>query len=153
MQHARPPWPSPTPGVHPNPRPLSQGYHLTISSSVVPSPPALNLSQHQGIFKWVSSSMSSGQSAGISASTSALPMNTQDWSPLGWTGLISLQSKGLSRVFPNTTAQKHQLCGAQPSLYYSSHIHAWLLENHSLDKMDLRWHSNVWFLICCLGWS
>ena len=77
-----------------------------------PSPPALNLSQHQGLFKWVSSFASGGQSIGVSASTSVLPMNTQDWSHLGWTGWISLQSKGLSRVFSNTTVQKHQFFGA-----------------------------------------
>ena len=80
-----------------------------------PSPPALNFSQHQGLFKWVSSS-SGGQSIGVSASTSVLPMHTQDWSPLGWTGWISLQSKGLSRVFSNTTVQKHQFFSAQLSL-------------------------------------
>ena len=77
-----------------------------------PSPPALNLSQHQGLFKWASG----GQSIGVSASTSVLPMNTQDWSPLEWTGWISLQSKGLSRVFSNTTVQKHQFFCAQLSL-------------------------------------
>ena len=81
-----------------------------------PSPPTFNLSQHQGLFPWVSSSFTSGgQSSGVSASTSVLPMNTQDWSPLGWTSWISLQSKGLSRVF-NTTVQKHQFFGAQLSL-------------------------------------
>ena len=79
-----------------------------------PSPPALNLSQHQGVFQWVSSS--GGQSIGVSALASVLPMNTQDSSPLGWTGWISLQSKGLSRVFSNTTVEKHQFFGAQLSL-------------------------------------
>ena len=80
-----------------------------------PSPPAFNLSQHQGLFKGVNST-SGGQSIGVSASTSVLPMNTQDCSPLGWTGWISLQSKGLSRVFSNTTVQKHQFFGTQLSL-------------------------------------
>ena len=80
-----------------------------------PTPPALNLSQHQGLFKWLSSSHH-GQSIGVPASTSVLPMNTQDWSPLGWTVWISLQSKGLSGVFSNTTVQKHQFFGAQLSL-------------------------------------
>ena len=80
-----------------------------------PSPPALNLSQHQGLFRWVNSA-SGGQSIGVSASTSVLPKNTQDWSPLGWTSWISLQSKGLSRVFSNTTVQKHQFFCAQFSL-------------------------------------
>ena len=79
-----------------------------------PSPPAFNLSRHQGLFKWVGSS--GGQSIEVSASASVLPMNIQDWSPLGWTGWISLQSKGLSRVFSNTTVQKHQCFGAQFSL-------------------------------------
>ena len=81
-----------------------------------PSPPTFNLSQHQGLFKWVNSS-SGGQSIGVSASASVLPMNIQDWSPLGWTGWVSLQSKGLSRVFPNTTVQKQRFFGAQPSLW------------------------------------
>ena len=81
-----------------------------------PSPPALNLSQHQGLFKWVSSSHQGAKVLGVTASTSVLPMNTQDWSPLGWTGWISLQSKGLSRVFSNTTVQKHQFFGTQLSL-------------------------------------
>ena len=97
-----------------------------------PSPPAFNHSQHQGLFQWVSSlrqfSASGGQSIGVSASASVLPMNIQGWFPLGWTGWISLQSKGLSRVFSNTTVQKHQFFGAQLSLYSNSHIHTWLLE-------------------------
>ena len=93
-----------------------------------PSPPAFNLSQHQGLFKWVSSSQAGGQSIGVSASTSVLLVDTQDWSPLGWTGWISLQSKGLSRVFSNTTVQKHQFFSAQLSLWSNSHIHTWPLE-------------------------
>ena len=80
-----------------------------------PSPPALNISQHQCLFKWVSSSHQVAQVTGVSASTSVLPMNTQDWSLSGWTGWI-LQSRGLSRVFSNTTGQKHQFFGAQLSL-------------------------------------
>ena len=87
------------------------------------SPPALNLSQHQGLFKWVSSLQKSGQSIGVSASASVLQMNTRDWSPSGWTGWISLQSKGLSRVFSNTTVQKHPFFCAQVSLWSHSHIH------------------------------
>ena len=78
-----------------------------------------------------------------SFSFTILPMNIQDWFPLGWTGLISLQSKGLLRVFSNTTVQKHQFFGTQLSLYSNSHIHSWLLENHSFDYMDLCWQSNV----------
>ena len=87
-----------------------------------PSTPAANPSQHQG-FQMSQLFTSGGQSIGASASTSVLPMNTQDWSPLGWTGWISLQSKGLSRVFSNTTVQKHQFFGAQPSLWFRSHIY------------------------------
>ena len=105
-QHARPPCPSPTSGVHPNPCPSSWWCHPTISSSVVPfsRPQSLPAS---GSFPMSQLFASGGQSTGVSASTSVLPMNTQDWSPLGWTGWISLQSKGLSRVFSNTTVQKH----------------------------------------------
>ena len=95
--------------------------HLILSS---PCPPAFNLSQHQGLFQRLSSS----QSIGASASALVLPMNIQDWSPLGWTGWISLQSKGLSRVFSNTTVQKHQFFSAQPSLWSNSQIHTGLLE-------------------------
>ena len=91
-----------------------------------PSPPALNLSQHQGLFQWVSSSHQVAKVLGVSASTSVLPMNIRDWFPIGWTGWISLQSKGLSRVFPNTTVQKHQFFCTQLSL--QSNIHTWLLE-------------------------
>ena len=90
--------------------------------------PAFNLSQHQGLFQWVSS-VSGGQSIGVSTSTSVLQhQNTQDWSPLEWTGWISLQSMGLSRVFSNTTVQNHQFSGAQLSSWSNSHIHTWLLE-------------------------
>ena len=126
-QHTRPPCPSPSPRVHPNPCPSSRWCHPTISSSVIPfssclqSFPASGCFQVYQLFAW------SGQSIGVSASTSVLPMNTQDWS-LGWNGWISLQSKGLSRVFSNTTVQKHQFFGAQLSLWSNSHIHTWLLE-------------------------
>ena len=89
--------------------------------------PAFNLSQHQGLIKWVSSSYQVAR-IGVSASTSVLQKNIQDWSPLGWTGWISLQSKGLSRVFSDTTVQKHQFFRAQLSLWSKSHIHTWLLE-------------------------
>ena len=85
-----------------------------------PSPPAFNFSQHQSLFKWVSFA-SGGQSIGVSASASVLPMNTQDWFPLGLTGLISLLSKGLSRVFFNTTVWNHQFFNAQPCLQSNSH--------------------------------
>ena len=108
-----------------------------------PSPPALSLSQHRCLFPMSPLFAWGGQSIGISASTSVLPMNTQDWSPLVWTGWISLQSKGLSRVFSNTTVQKHQFFSVQPSSQSNSHIHTWLLENHSLVQTDLCWQSNV----------
>ena len=93
-----------------------------------PSPPAFNLSQPQGLFKMSQFFASGGQSIGVSASTSVLPMNIQGWFPLGWTGWISLQFEGHSRVFSNTTVQKHQFFSAQPSLWSNSHIHTWLLE-------------------------
>ena len=94
-----------------------------------PSPLAFNLSQHQaGSFQMSQLFASDGQSIGVSASTSVLPMNTQDLSPLGWTGWISLLYKGLSGVFSNTTVQKHQFFGAQLFLWSTSHIHTWLLE-------------------------
>ena len=115
-QHTRPPCPSQTPGVYSNSCPSSRWCHPGISSSVIlfsSCPQSLSasgsfsMSQH---FTW------GGQIFGVSASASVLPMNTQDWSPLEWTGLISLQSKGLSRVFSNTTVQKHQFFSAQLSL-------------------------------------
>ena len=115
-QHARPPCPSPTPGVYPNSCPLSRWCHPTISSPVVPFSSCPQSFQASGSFPMSQLFTSGSQSIGVSASTSALPMNTQDWSPLGWTGWISLQSKGLSRVFSNTTVQKHQFFGVQLSL-------------------------------------
>ena len=123
-QHTRPLCPSPTPRVYPNSCPLSQWCHPAISSLVVPfsscpqSLPASESFPVSQLFSW------GGQSIGVSASASFLPKNTQDWFPLGWTGWISLQSKGLSRVF-NTTVQKHQFFGAQPSSQSNSHIHTW----------------------------
>ena len=112
----RPPWPSPTPGVQPNPCPLSHWYHPTISSSVVPFSSCPQSFPASGSFQTSQLFASGGQSIGVSASVSVLPMNIQDWSPLGWTGWISLQSKGLSRVFSNTTVQKHQFFSTQLSL-------------------------------------
>ena len=126
-QHARPPCPS-TPGVHSNSCALSQWCHPVISFSVVPfsscpqSLPASGSFPMSQLFTW------SSQSIGVSASTSFLPMNTQDWCPLGWTGWISLQSKGLSRVLSNTTVQKHQFFSAQFSSQSNSHTHTWPLE-------------------------
>ena len=126
-QHARPPCPSPTPRVHSDSLPSSRWCHPAISSSVVPfscpqSLPASGSFPMSQLFAW------GGQSTGVSASASVLPMNTQDSSPLGWTGWISLLSKGLSRVFPNTTVQKHQFFGTQLSSQSNSHIHPWSLE-------------------------
>ena len=116
LQHTRPPCPSPTTRVYSNSCSLTPWCHPAISSSVVPfsscpqSLPALESFPMSQLFAW------GGQSTGVSASASVLPMNIQDWFPLGWTGWISLQSKGLSRVFSNTTVQKHQFLGAQLSL-------------------------------------
>ena len=127
-QHARPPCPSPSPGVHSDSRPSSQWCHPAISSSVISfsscpqSLPASKSFPMSQLFAW------GGQSIGVSTLASVLPMNTQDWSPLGWTGWISLQSKGLSRVFSNTKVQKRQFFGAQPSSQSNSHIHTWPLE-------------------------
>ena len=139
-EHTRPPCPSPTPGVYLNSRPLSRWWHPTISSSVVPFSSCSQSFPTSGSFKMSQLFTSGGQSIGVSPSTSVLPMNTQDWSPLGWTGWISLQSKGLSRVFSNTTVQKHQFFGAQLSSQSNSHIHTWLLEKPqpSLDGPLLR---------------
>ena len=126
-QHSRLPCPSPTPGVYPNPCPSTRWCRPAISSSVVPfsscpqSFPASRSFPMSQLFAW------GGQSTGVSASASVLPMNTQDWSPLGWTGWISLQSKGLSRVFSNTTVQKHQFFSAKLSSQSNSHIHTWPL--------------------------
>ena len=127
-QHTRPPCPSPTPGVPSDSHPLSQWCHPAISSSVVPfsscpqSLPASGSFPMSQLFTW------GGQSIGDSASASVLSMNTQDWSPSEWTRWISLQSKGLSRVFSNTTVQNHQFFSDQLSSQFTSHIHTWLLE-------------------------
>ena len=128
LQHLRPLCPSPTPGVHSNSCPSSRWYHPAISSSVVPfssCPQSLLASESfpmSQLFGW------GDQSIGLSALASVLPMTIQDWFPLGWTGWISLQSKGLSRVFSNTTVQKHQFFAAQLSSQSNSHIHTWPLE-------------------------
>ena len=121
-QHTRPPCPSPIPGVYPHSCPLSQWCHPTISSSVIPfscpqSFPASWYFQMSQLFP------SGSQNIWVSTSTLVLPMNTQDWSHLGWTGWISLQSKGLSRVFSNTTVQKHQFFCAQLSLNFHIYPH------------------------------
>ena len=124
-QHARPPCPSSTPRVHSNSRSSSHWYHLAISSSVFPfsscpqSLPASKSFPMGQFFTW------GGQSTRVSALASFLPKKSQGWSPSGWTGWISLQSKGPSRVFSNTTAQKHQFFGSQASSQSNSHIHTW----------------------------
>ena len=125
LQHSRLPCPSATPGAYSNSYPLSWWCHPTISSSVISFSscpqffPASGSFQMSQLFAW------GGQSIGVSASSSVLSMNSHDWFPLGWTGWISLQSKGLSRVFYNTTVQKHQFFGAQLSSQSNSHIHTW----------------------------
>ena len=111
LQHARLPCPSPTPGVYSNSCPLSWWCHPTISSSVVPFSSCLQSFPASGSFQMSQLFASGGQSIGVSASASVLPMNIQNWSPLEWTSWISLQSKGLSRIFSNTTVQKHQFLG------------------------------------------
>ena len=115
LQHARLLCPSPTPGVYSNSCPLSQWCHPTISSSVIPISSHIKSFPVSGSLQISQFCESGGQSTGVSASASVLPMNIRDWLPLGWTSWISLQSKGLSKVFPNTTVQKHQFFGAQLS--------------------------------------
>ena len=127
-QHARPPCPSQAPGGYSNLCPLSRWCHPAISSSLIPfsscpqSLPASGSFPMSQLFAW------GGKSIGVSASASVLPMNTQDWSPSGWTGWISLQSKGLLRVFSNTTVPRHQFFSTQLSSQSNSHIHTWTLE-------------------------
>ena len=124
-QHAWSPCPSPTPGVHSDSCPSSQWCHSAISPSVIPfsscpqSLPASESFPMSQLFTW------GGQSTGVSALASVLPKKSQSWSPSEWAGWISLQSKGLSRVFSNTTVQKHQFFGPQPSSRSNSHIHTW----------------------------
>ena len=127
-QHARSPCPSPTPGVYTNSCPSSRWCHPAISSPVIPFSSCPQSLPASGSFPMSQLLAWGGQSIGVSASASVLPMNTQDWSLLGWTGWISLQSKELSRVFFNTTVQKHQFFSAQLSLQSNSHIHTWPLE-------------------------
>ena len=142
-QHARPPCPSPTPGVHSDSCPSSRWCHPAISSSVVPfssCPQSLPTSESfpmSQLFAW------GGQSTRVSALTSVLPKNTQNWSPLGWTGWISLQSKGLSRVFSNTTIQKHQFFGGQ--LYHPAYslrhpTYLTYMQSTSWEMLDWKKH-------------
>ena len=138
-QHTRPPCPSPTPGVYSNSCPLSQWCHPTISSSVVPFSSCLQSFPASGSFQMSQLFARVGRSIGVSASESVLPMNTQDWSALGWTDWISLQSKGLSRVFSNTT-NSLMLSFLYSLTLTSIHDH-W--KNHRLDWMHLCWQINV----------
>ena len=133
LQHARPPCPSPTSGVYSDSRPSSEWCHPAISSSGIPfsscpqSLPASKSLPMSQLFTW------GGQSTGASALASFLPKKSQGWSPSKWTDWISLQSKELTRVFSNTTVQKHQFFGIQLSSQSNSHIHTWPLKNYSLD--------------------
>ena len=127
-QHSGPPCPSKTHGVYSNSKPSSRWCHPAISSSVNPFSSCPQSLQASGSFPASQPFAWGSQSTGVSASASVLPINTQDWSPLGWTGWISLQSKGLSRVFSNTTVQKHQFFGAQLYSQSISNIHTWPLE-------------------------
>ena len=128
LQHAKPPCPSPTPGVHSDSHSSSQWCHPAVSFSVVPfssclqSLPASESFPMSQLFAW------DGQNTGVSALASFLPKKSQGWSPSEWTGWICLQAKGLSRVFSNTTVQKHQFFSTQPSSQSNSHIHTWLQE-------------------------
>ena len=135
LQHTRLPCPSPSPGACSNSCPLSRWCHPTISSSVAPFS-CLQSFPASGPFAVSQLFLSDGQSIGDSASASVVPMTIQDWFPLGLTGLISLQSKGLSRVFSNITVQKNQFLGIQPSLWSNSHVHTWLLGKDYLRAID-----------------
>ena len=126
LQHTRPLCPPPTPNVYSGSCPLSQWCHPTISSSVIPFSSPLQSFPASGTFPMSQFFASGGQSTGASASASVHPMNVQDLFPIGWTGWLSLQSKGLSRIFSNTTVQKHWF-SAQLSLWSNSHILTWLL--------------------------
>ena len=140
-QHTRLPCPSPSPGACSNSCPLSQWCHPTISSSVIPFSHLLSFKASRSFpVSWLFPS--EGQSIGVSASASILPVNFQGWFPLGLIGLISLLSKGLCRVFFSTKTQSHQFFGAQPSVWSNSHIHTWLLEKPSLWLYRPFWWSN-----------
>ena len=132
LQHARLPCPSATPGACSDSCPSCRWCHPTIPSSVILYSSHLQSFPASESFPMSQFFTSGGQSIGVSASASVLPMNIQDWFLLGWTGWISLQSKGLSRVFSNTTVQQHQCFSTQLSLWSNSHIHTWLLEKPHL---------------------
>ena len=128
LQHSRLPWTSQSLGVCSNSCPFSGWCHPTISSSVAPFSSCLQSFPASESFPMSQLFTSGGQSIAVSALASVLPMNIQDWFPWGWIGWISLKSKGLSRVFPNTMVQKYQFLSTQPSLWSNSYIHTWLLE-------------------------
>ena len=142
LQHIRLPYPSPSPRACSNSCPLSYWCHPVKASSAIPFSSCPQSFPASGSFPMSQFFISGGQSIRASALVSVLPMNNQDWFLLGLIGLMSLLSKGLSRVFSRTKVQRHQF-GAQPSLWSKSHIHTWLLENHSFDYMDLCWQCNV----------
>ena len=155
LQHARLPWPSLSPRACSNSCPLSQWCLPTTSSSVAHFSSCPQSFPASGPFPIYQLFTSGGKSIGASASV--LPMNIQSWFPLQLTGLISLQSKGLSRVFSNTTAQKHQFFGVQPSLWFNSHIHTWLLEGKGhKEYMYFLNYSFIWIYSqewdCWLMW-
>ena len=153
-QCSRLPCPLPSPRVCLNRGTLSQWCHPTISSSVVPFSSCPQSFPPSGSFQMSQFFTSGDQRTGASASPLILPMNIQDWFPLGLTGWISLLSKGLSRAFSSNTIQKHQFFGTQPSLWSNSHIHTWLLEKSWLQLYKiLSAESCICFLVCCLGWS
>ena len=152
LQHTRLPCTSLSPGVCSNSCSLNQWCHPTISSSVIPLSSCIQPFPASGSFPMSWPFASVGQSIGVSASTSVLPMNIQRWFLFGLTGLISSLSKGLSRVFSSTTVQKQQFFGSQPSLCFNPHVCTWLLEKPTLwldGPLSVKWW--LWFLIRCLG--
>ena len=149
LQHTRPPCPSPTPGAYSNSGPSSQWCHSTILLSVIPFPSRLQYFPASESIPMRQLLPSGGQSIGVSASPSVLPMNTQDWSPLGWTGWISLQSKGLSRVFSNIILQKHQFFGTQLSLVQLSHPYMTTGETTALTRRTCVGQV-LWFCLVCM---
>ena len=154
LQHTRLPCPPPTPGACSNSCPSSWWCHPTVSSSVTPFSSSLQSFPSSGFFPVSQFFASGGQSSGASASASVLPVNIQDWFPLGLTGLISLQSRGLSRVFSNTTVQKHQFFGTQ--LFMVQLSHPYMItekKNIALTRWTFVGKVMSYFLICCPGWS
>ena len=151
LQDSRLPCPSLSPRICSNSCPLSQWCHPTISSSVVPFSSCLQSFPASGSFPKSRLFSSSGQSIGASASVLVFSRNIQDWFPLGFTDLVSLLSKGFSRVFSNTTVQKDQFFGTQLSLWSNSHIHTWPPLLWLYGTLSVKWC--LWFLIHCLGLS